>query len=170
MQTTSDQFAVVPLSPGLVLNRSVYRMHVDHAVSKTIKWSLRMEALRVKSWLDQKSINESGFLGYVQLGFRPFPGKFKGLMRLLVFDTDGYQSRIYAFSPGLGGGYQLGMYQNAGTELMLNIENEVIKSLTFQASISGSQNWNSSSIFWYYFIQIALKFHELAPSKIYKPI
>lgn len=170
MQTTSDQFAVVPLSPGLVLNRSVYRIHIDHAVSKTIKWSLRMEASRVKSWLDQKSINESGFLGYVQLGFRPFPGKFKGLMRLLVFDTDGYQSRIYAFSPGLGGGYQLGMYQNAGTELMLNIENEVIRSLTFQASISGSQSWNSSSIFWHYFIQIALKFHELAPSKIYKPI
>lgn len=169
MQTTSDQFAVVPLCPGLVLNRSVYRMHIDHAVSKTIKWSLRMEASRVKNWLDQKKTNESGFLGFMQLGFGPFPGKFKGLMRLLVFDTDGYQSRIYAFSPGLGGGYQLGMYQNAGTELMLNIENEVIRSLTFQASISGSQNWNSSSIFWQYFFQIALKFHELAPSKIYKP-
>ena len=170
MQTTSDELAASPLAAALLINRAHFRIHVDRAVSKTFKWSLRMETSRVKRLSVPQSMDEFGFLGFIQLGFRPMSGKLKGLFRFLLFDTDGYQSRIYAFSPTLGGGYQLGQYKNSGKELLLTIENHLFRAITVLCSATGVQEASSRAIFWHYSVQIALKFHELAPSKIYKPI
>jgi len=127
-----------------------------------------LERSRVRQILNKSAGTANGFLGFFQLGFQPFVKKLlKGTIRLLVFDTDDNQSRIYAFIPKAGGDYQLGQYSNSGREMLLNIENEFFRIFSLQSSIVGTKAGKSKPFLWRFCVQISLKFHELATPKIY---
>lgn len=168
MQTVSDAVATSPLEAAYHFNRSHFRLQVERVTSKKFKWAVRMETSKIKRLFDESAVAESGFLGYVQFGFKLFTKNgAKGVFRFLIFDTDSYQSRIYAFTPQAGGGFQLGQYGFSGKELLLSIENELLRMFSFQSSIICTQKGNSGNILWRYSIQFALKLHELATPKIY---
>ncbi|MBM3412774.1 MAG: helix-hairpin-helix domain-containing protein [Bacteroidetes bacterium] len=168
MQTVSDEVASAPLEPAYPVNRFNFRLQVERSSSQKFKWAVRMETSRIKKLVEKSAVSESGFLGFVQFNFRFFAKKApKGVFRFLIFDTDGYQSRIYAFTPQTGGSFQLGQYSFSGKELLLSVENELLKIISFQSSITCTQKGNSDNIQWCYSIQIALKLHELATPKIY---
>jgi len=168
MQTVSDAAALSPIEAASLIERFHFRFQVERVVSKSLKWSIRMERSRVRQILNKSAGTANGFLGFFQLGFQPFErNMLKGTIRYLVFDTDDYQSRIYAFTPQAGGGFQLGQYSNSGREMILNIENEFFRIFSLQGSIVGTKEGNPKPFFWRCSVQISLKFHELATSKIY---
>jgi len=168
MQTVSDAVALSPIEGSSLIGRYHFRFQVEQVVSKSLKWSTRLERSWLKKILNSTAGTTNGSLGYFQLGFQPFAKKvLKGTIRLLVFDTDDYQSRIYAFIPQASGGYQLGQYSNSGREMLLNIENEFFRIFSLQSSIVGTKEGKSKPFLWRFCVQISLKFHELATTKFY---
>jgi hypothetical protein len=170
LQTISDIISSGPLSPAAPYNRIQLRLHFEKEVSKNIKMTFRVETTRVVE-LSAESLNKKrGYLSYVQFNRKTNPGNNLVLLRFLIFDTDSYQSRVYAFTPAGGGTFTLGQYQKRGYDLLLSIENHSIRVVTarvnFQYITTRSPALKNQLVS----LQIALKFHELASSKIYRPI
>ena len=170
LQTISDIISSGPLSPAAPYNRIQLRLHFEKEVSKNIKMTFRVETTRVVE-LSAESLNKKrGYLSYVQFNRKTNPGNNLVLLRFLIFDTDSYQSRVYAFTPAGGGTFTLGQYQKRGYDLLLSIENHSIRVVTarvnFQYTTTRSPALKNQLVS----LQIALKFHELASSKIYRPI
>lgn len=170
LQTVPAIISSGPLRPAAPYKRIQFRLHSEKEVSKNIKMAFRVETTQVIE-LSAESVNkERGFLSYVQLNCKTNPGNNSVLLRFLIFDTDSYKSRVYAFTPTGGGAFTLGQYQKRGHELLLSIENHSIRIVTARANLQYTTARDPALKNWLLSLQIALKFHELAPLKIYRPI
>lgn len=70
------------------------RLHFNQKISNYLTWSSRVE------WVSLRVLNianESGTLMYQELWWRPLGKPLSGFIRFTKFNTDSYQSRIYAY-------------------------------------------------------------------------
>lgn len=90
-----------------------WRIQVNYSPHKN--WTMRS---RVE--LVEYNQSEKGFLGYTDLFYSSSKGRFSTNMRVQYFETDGYNSRIYAFENDLLYNYTIPSFYNKGFHSYVN--------------------------------------------------
>lgn len=94
------------------------RFQITSSLSKTITLRTRIERKSVAT----QQIRDQGYLFYQDLLVHPFGSRFSGNIRYAWFDTDGYDSRVYAYENDVLYGYSIPSYYYRGTRMYGNIQ------------------------------------------------
>ncbi|MBN8674828.1 MAG: helix-hairpin-helix domain-containing protein [Chitinophagales bacterium] len=110
------------------LPRQSWRTQFSYKVKNVLSLRNRVEAL----WYDKLGNNrETGFLIYNDIIYRPVLQPFSGILRLQYFETDGYNSRIYAYENDLLYSYSIPAFFDKGCRYYLLINYDIDKKLSF---------------------------------------
>jgi hypothetical protein len=120
------------LSPVIYQPRQNWRTQVSYKFSPAVTLRNRAEIV----WFDKKSaMAGQGFLLYGDLLYKPLMKRYSGNMRLLYFETDGYNSRLYAFENDVLYSFAIPVFYDKGYRYYLNFNYDVGKRLTVWAKV-----------------------------------
>ena len=105
------------------------RLHFQHQISKTITIKSRVEW----SHFEDEDGWQSGYMMYQDLSFKPFDFPFSFTTRYALFDTDSYDTRIYAFENDVLNAFSVPPYYNKGSRFYFNLNYRGIRNLLIQA-------------------------------------
>jgi len=95
-----------------------WRIQLNYTVNKI--WSLRSRVELL--WLEKSSdqLGEQGYLGYADIVYRPAVGFWGANLRLQYYETDGFDSRLFAFENDLLFSYVFPSFYNKGFRCYIN--------------------------------------------------
>ncbi len=106
----------------VLLPRQNWRTQLSVQVNTAITLRNRIELL----WYDHQGTHrENGFLIYSDLIYRPPLKNFGGTLRLQYFESDGYDSRIYAFENDVLYSFSIPAFSGKGFRYYLNLQYEM---------------------------------------------
>ena len=107
--------------------RQNWRMHFSYAITSEI--TIRSRADMV--WYDRKGKGaEDGFLIFAEVHYKPKPN-ISGNMRLQYFETEGYNSRIYAYENDVLFRYSTPAFFDKGIRYYGNLNFDLNKNISF---------------------------------------
>lgn len=110
------------------LPRQSWRTQFSYRLNNSLSLRNRVEAL----WYDKRGNNrETGFLIYSDIIYRPVLKPFSGIIRLQYFETDDYNSRVYAYENDLLYSYSIPAFFDQGYRYYLLINYDLGKKLSF---------------------------------------
>jgi len=110
------------------LPRQSWRTQVNYKLNTTISLRNRVELM----WFDRKGENsEKGFLAFVDVVYKPMLKPFSGIIRLQYFETDDYNSRIYAYENDVLYSYSIPAFFDKGFRYYISLNYDWGKKLTF---------------------------------------
>lgn len=110
------------------LPRQSWRTQFSYKLNNMLSLRNRVEAL----WYDKRGNNrETGFIIYSDIIYRPILRPFSGILRLQYFETDDYNSRIYAYENDLLYSFSIPAFFDKGYRYYLLINYELGKKLSF---------------------------------------
>ena len=105
-----------------------WRTQVSYKVSSALGLRNRIELL----WYDNKGVNkENGFLTFFDLIYKPLLSAYSGVLRLQYFETDGYNSRIYAYENDVLYSYSIPAFSDKGFRYYLTLNYDLSKKISF---------------------------------------
>lgn len=108
--------------------RQNWRTQFTYKASPAVTLRSRYEAI----WFDRRSDHPSeGFQMYFDIMYKPMMSKLSGNLRLQVFQTDDYDSRIYTFENDVLYSYSIPMVYGKGYRYYANLNYDVSKQLGF---------------------------------------
>lgn len=100
------------------VDKQNYRLELIYALNDGFTLRNRAEVVRYqKGYLN----SEMGFLLYQDIIYKPLSSKFSGNIRFGIFDTEGFNSRIYAYENDVLYSYAVPAYQGRGTRFYGNL-------------------------------------------------
>jgi hypothetical protein len=116
----------LPMSPVIEQPRKNWRTHLSYRINRSFTIRNRVEVV----WFDKKGAAASeGFLFYTDLFYKPIMKPFSGNIRFLYFETDDYNSRLYAYENDLLYNYSIPVLYEKGYRYYLNINYDFSKKL-----------------------------------------
>ena len=116
------------LNPVTARPKQNFRTQFNYKLDNTFTLRSRVEL----SWFDKKSeAPQNGFLTFIDFLYKPMLKPFSGNVRLQYFETDDYDSRIYAFENDVLYGYSIPSFFNKGYRYYVNGNYDVSKKLSF---------------------------------------
>ena len=107
-----------PTNYLVVLPRQSWRTQINFRIDRSFTIKSRTELL----WYDKDGENaEKGFLTFFDIFYKPLLKNYSGNIRLQYFETDGYNSRIYAYENDVLFYYSIPVFFNQGWRYYLNI-------------------------------------------------
>ena len=95
-----------------------FRLHTGYHIDPDFEYRFRAEYV---SWKEkEKEINKNGFLIYHDLIFKPIGKPFSFTARLAYFNTEDFDTRLYAYENDLTYNYGIPAYYNRGWRYYLN--------------------------------------------------
>jgi hypothetical protein len=121
--------AGTPVTNYLVqLPHQNWRIQSSFKISTTISLRNRAEMI----WYDKKgSNNEKGFLVFFDFIYKPRLKSYSGILRLQYFETDGYNSRLYAYENDVLYNYSIPVFFGQGYRYYLTLNYDLTKKLSF---------------------------------------
>jgi len=129
------------------------KVDAEFFVSKSIFLKTRISILNVKK---DVITTEKGALSYIDIHYKPLMKSFSLSFRLFSFDTDGYNSRIYAYENDIMYAYSMNSFYGRGKGFYVNTSYKFNKKLRLEAKwtkilkgendFSGSLAWQKSQI------------------------
>ena len=117
------------------LPRQSWKTQISFKINSSIAIRNRIELL----WYDKNGENaEIGFLTFFDFIYKPMLKNYSGNIRLQYFETDGYDSRIYAYENDVLFYYSIPAFFNKGFRYYLNIN------YNLNASISLWLKWSQT--------------------------
>lgn len=128
-------------------NKAINTSAAEHAmavVENKVRQNLRMQmSLKVNSnftfrartesiWYDSKA----GFMIYSDVLYKPMMARFSGNMRLQYFETDDYDTRLYAFESDVLYSYSIPMVYGKGFRYYLNLRYNLIRGVSLWTRIA----------------------------------
>lgn len=109
--------------------KTQFRLHLGNTLNKTWKLRNRVEYIRYKE--DGEPVS-NGFLVYQDILFSPLgqPYSFKG--RFALFQTDNYDSRVYAYENDIIGSFSIPAYAYRGMRYYLTFRYKGIRNMTLE--------------------------------------
>lgn len=113
--------------------RTYYRLHLGYKLNKS--WSLRSRVEYARYRRGERDV-EQGFMVYQDIIFKPtgFPVSFS--TRLVYFDTDSYNARIYAYENDVLYAYSFPSYYYKGMKAYLNIRYDITRNISVWLRVS----------------------------------
>lgn len=99
------------------VRKQSYRVEWSSKVNKNITLRNRLELANYKKETQKM---ELGWMFYQDVIYDPMKSRYSGNMRLAVFNTPGFNSRIYVYENDVLFGYSVPAYQNQGLRFYLN--------------------------------------------------
>ncbi|WP_207423388.1 ComEA family DNA-binding protein [Desertivirga brevis] len=119
--------------------RQNYRMEFSYKLNASCQSRSRAEVTSFKKGGANK---EFGFLLYQDMIFNPMRSKVTGNFRVALFDTQSFNSRIYAYENDVLYGFSAPAYQNQGLRFYTNVRYRLLKEMDvwFRYSITSYSN------------------------------
>ncbi len=107
--------------------RQNWRTQLSYKVNTAITLRSRVELL----WYDYKRANtEKGFLGFFDLLYKPMLTPYTAVLRLQYFETDSYDSRIYAYENDVLYTYSIPAFYDKGFRYYLTLNYDIGKRIS----------------------------------------
>ena len=117
------------------LPRQNFRLHINYKISHSLVLRNRAELL----WYDKKGENaESGFLAYADVLYKPVLARYSAIVRLQYFETDGYNSRVYAYENDVLYSYSIPAFFDKGLRYYCTAGYDFTDKLSFWLRLSQS--------------------------------
>ena len=117
--TTTNYLVTIP--------RQNWRMQVSYKLNQAIALRNRVELL----WYDNNGMNkENGFLDFFDFVYRPLLKPFSGIIRLQYFETDLYNSRIYAYENDVLYSYSIPAFFDKGFRYYFTLNYDISKKMS----------------------------------------
>ena len=115
------------LSPVIPQPKQGWRTQFSYKLNPTFTFRSRAEAV----WFDNRGdAAETGFLLYADIIYKPPFKPFEANMRLQYFETDGYNSRLYAYENDVLYSFSIPVFYDKGYRYYINANYNVTKKLT----------------------------------------
>ncbi len=115
--------------------RRNWRTHYVYKISPSFTTRGRVEWV----WYnDGETDAESGFLIFADIIYKPMMGRLSGNFRLQYFETDGYNSRVYAYENDVLYSYSIPPFFDKGYRGYLNFSFEIARSFEIWTRIARS--------------------------------
>jgi hypothetical protein len=115
---------LLTLSPVVPQPKKSWRTQVNYGINTAITLRNRTELV----WFDVKgAAEERGFLTYFDFLYKPMLKPYAGSIRLQYFETDGYNSRIYAYENDVLYSFSIPVFYDKGYRYYVNINYDVNK-------------------------------------------
>lgn len=116
--------------PVIYQPRQGWRTQVSYKISPSVTLRNRIEIV----WFDKKgSIAEQGFLIYGDVFYKPQQKRYSANMRLQYFETDGYNSRLYAYENDVLYSFSIPVFYDKGYRNYINLNYDITRKLTVWA-------------------------------------
>ena len=113
-KNATDENAVVDYLTETSLTK--WRTNLSLKVNKELTLRTRLDL----TWFEEDLNKESGYLIYQDIIYRPWESPIALTTRFAVFDTDGYNSRLYAYENDILGSFSIPAYYNKGSRFYIN--------------------------------------------------
>ena len=115
------------LSPVIIKPRQNWRTQLIYKISTIITFRSRVEML----WYDAKgAAAENGFLIYTDVSYKPLLKPFSGNIRLQYFETDGYNSRLYAYENDVLYSFSIPVFYDKGYRYYVNLNYDLSRKIS----------------------------------------
>jgi hypothetical protein len=115
------------LNPVIIKPKQGLRTQFSFKLNPTLTVRSRVEL----SWFDKKgNAPQNGFLTYLDILYKPMLKPFSGNIRLQYFETDGYDSRLYAYEVDVLYSYSIPVFYDKGYRYYLNIKYDINRRLS----------------------------------------
>lgn len=118
------------------VKKSNYRAEVQYQISKSFSLRNRLE---VVEYHEENLPSRFGFLAYQDVNYSPLSSKWSGNMRFALFDTDGFDTRIYAYENDVLYGFSIPGFQNQGIRYYTNVRYNVKRGVDLWLKYSYTQ-------------------------------
>lgn len=127
----------------VTIPRQNWRTQVSYKLNSAITLRNRNEVV----WYDKRGANaEKGFSSYFDFIYRPMMSRLGGVIRLQYFETDGYNSRIYAYENDVLYSYSIPAAFYKGYRYYTNVTLDIGRNLTCWLRIAQTRYLNRESI------------------------
>ncbi|MES2429633.1 MAG: helix-hairpin-helix domain-containing protein [Bacteroidota bacterium] len=115
------------MAPVVEKPRQNLRTQISYKVSSAVTLRQRVEIV----WFDKRGpLMSNGFLGYADLIYKPAMKKYSGNLRLQYFETDDYNSRLYAYENDVLYSFSIPVFYDKGTRYYVNVNYDFSKKLS----------------------------------------
>lgn len=122
--TNDGQLQTAAVNP---VQRTNWRTQVQYKINAAVTLRQRMDLM----WYDAKGPGSSnGFLAFFDVYYKPPFKPFSANLRLQYFETDDYNSRIYAYESDVLYSYSIPAFYDRGTRYYINLNYDVSKKMT----------------------------------------
>jgi hypothetical protein len=111
----------------VLIPKQNWRTQISYRINPAITVRERVEML----WYGEKGDNsENGFLSFFDFIYKPQLKQYSGNIRLQYFETDGYDSRIYAYENDVLYGYSIPAFFNKGYRYYINLNYDLKRNVS----------------------------------------
>ena len=112
--------------------RQNIRLHISYPVSPSFTFKNRVE------WVNFRhgSNHQQGFLIYMDVGYRNFASPWAITARYAIFDTDGFDARIYAYENDVLYAFSFPFYSDKGHRAYIVARYRVNRNIDLQARLA----------------------------------
>jgi len=115
-------------SPVVPKPRQSFRSQLNYRINSQVTFRNRVELV----WYDRKGGGaQNGFLTFVDLVYKPMMKKYSGNLRLLYFETEGYDSRLYTYENDVLYSFSIPVLYDKGYRYYINLNYDFSKRLSF---------------------------------------
>ena len=119
---------ITPTNYLVSLPRQNWRTQISFKINSSFVIRSRTDLL----WYDKKGENtEKGFLTFLDVVYKPLLKNYSGNIRLQYFETDGYDSRLYAYENDVLYYYSIPVFFNKGYRYYLNFNYDLNSRISF---------------------------------------
>jgi len=134
---------VTPYNYLVYMPRQNWRTQLSYTVNPVIALRNRVELV----WFDKKGENgEKGFLTYFDILYKPMMKPFAATLRLQYFETDGYDSRIYAYENDVLYSYSIPAFYDKGYRYYVTVNYNATKNISLWVRLAQTLYPDKSSI------------------------
>ena len=126
---------VLTISPVVAQPKKNWRTHLSYKLNASVTFRTRVEVV----WFDKKGMaQEQGFLLYTDLLYKPLMKAFSGNIRLQYFETEGYNSRLYAYENDVLYSFSIPVFYDKGYRVYVNVNYDINKKMAIWARLARS--------------------------------
>ncbi|MDQ6756969.1 MAG: helix-hairpin-helix domain-containing protein [Bacteroidota bacterium] len=116
------------LNPVILKPKQNWRTQLSYKLSSAVTFRSRVEI----QWYDKHGISpEQGFLTYADVIYKPLLKKYSGNIRLQYFETDSYNSRLYAYENDVLYSFSIPVFYDKGYRYYLNLNYDITRKWSF---------------------------------------
>lgn len=109
------------------LPKQNWRIQTSYKLDPAVTLRNRIEM----TWYNKKENKETGFLTFMDFIYKPIMKPFSGFVRLQYFETDSYNSRLYAYENDVLYSYSIPVFYDKGYRYYLTLNYDLTKRLSF---------------------------------------
>jgi hypothetical protein len=118
------------LNPVIIKPKQSWRSQLIYKLNPAFTFRTRVEI----QWYDKKGTSpEQGFLTYADIIYKPLQKPYSGNMRLQYFETDNYNSRVYAYENDVLYSFSIPVFYDKGYRYYINCNYDITRKWSFWA-------------------------------------